>query len=49
MQTRPTRTLPALAGAEFVEFEDVAAFDQHDFTDRAVHGCGETGVALEWR
>src|SRR5271165_4933708 len=28
----------ALAGAEFVEFQDVAALDQHDLAHRSAHG-----------
>ena len=35
------------ARAEFVEFQNVAAFDQHDFADRAVHGAGHFGVQLQ--
>src|SRR5208283_4861165 len=35
------------AGAEFVEFQNIAAFDQHDFADRAAHGTGHFGVQFE--
>ena len=47
MQTRPTLTSSGFAGAEFVEFENVAAFDEHDFADRAMHGSGQFGVQLQ--
>ena len=47
MQTRPTLTLPALRAPMFVELENVAAFDQHHLSDRAVHGSGHFGVQLQ--
>ena len=36
-----------LAGAVFVDFQDVSAFDQHHVADRAVHGSGQFGMQLE--
>jgi len=39
--------LAGFAGAEFVEFENVSALDQHDFADRSAHGGGHFGVQLE--
>ena len=35
------------ARAQFVEFENVAALDQHDFADRTVHGAGHFGVQFQ--
>ena len=47
MQTRPTLTRAGLARAQFVEFQNVAALDQHDFAHGAVHGGGHFGVQLQ--
>ena len=44
---RPTLTRAGFACAEFVEFENVSALDQHDFADGAVHGSGHFGVQLQ--
>ncbi len=35
------------ARAQFVESENVSAFDEHDIADRATHGSGQFGVQLE--
>src|ERR1700686_3186617 len=36
-----------LAGAKFVDFENVSSFDQHHFANRSGHGAGQLGVQLE--
>ena len=36
-----------LARAELVEFENVSAFDQHDFADRSAHGASHFGMQLQ--
>ena len=47
MQTRPTLILPALARAQFVELQDVAALDHQHVANRAMHAPGHFGMQLE--
>jgi len=47
MQTPADVDPSRFAGAEFVDFQHVSTFDEHDLADGAVHGSGHFGVQLE--
>src|SRR5271170_5748547 len=36
-----------LAGAEFIDFENVSCFDEHDFANCSGHGPSQLGMQLE--